>query len=94
MREIRRPKPEIRKKPEIRNPSRSTLRSSARADGDLGRRATEDGAASEGGSRERDQPELRLESLNWPPSGFGPSDFFRISAFGFRALAMSLFHSK
>src|SRR3979409_2386679 len=47
MREIRRPKPEIRKKPEIRNPSRPTLRSSTRADSDLGRRDTEDGAAFE-----------------------------------------------
>jgi hypothetical protein len=34
----------------------------------------------EAGSRERDEPELRLESLNWPPSGFG----LRISL-GFRA---------
>ena len=81
MREIRRPKPEIRKKPEIRNPSRSTLRSSARGDSDLGRRATEDGSASEGRvPREYDEPELRLELLHWPPSGFG----IRIS-FGFRA---------
>ena len=35
MREIRNPKSEIRKKPEIRNPSLSTLRSSARTDSDL-----------------------------------------------------------
>ena len=64
MREIRRPKPEIR--------VWSTLRSSAGADRDLGRRATEDGSP----SRECDKPEL----LDWPPSGFG----LRISL-GFRA---------
>ena len=34
----------------------------------------------EAGSREPYEPELRLEPLNWPPSGFG----LRIS-FGFRA---------
>jgi len=34
----------------------------------------------EAGSREYDEPELRLELLHWPPSGFG----IRIS-FGFRA---------
>jgi hypothetical protein len=47
MREIRRPKSEIRKKPEIRNPSRSTLCRSARADSDLGRDVTEDESAFE-----------------------------------------------
>ena len=34
----------------------------------------------EAGSRECDEPQVRLEPLNWPPSGFG----LRIS-FGFRA---------
>jgi len=41
------------------------------------------------GSLESDEPELRLEPLNWRSSGFGG----RISGFGFRALSMSLFHS-
>jgi len=62
MREIRRPKPEIRKKLEIRNPKSETV------------------GVREAGSHECDEPGLRLESLNWPPSGFG----LRIS-FGFRA---------
>jgi hypothetical protein len=62
----------------IRFPSWSTLRSSARADNDLGPRATEDGAAERRGLRECGVPELRLEPLNWRLSGFGlriPSDF-------------------
>jgi hypothetical protein len=39
----------------------------------------------EAGSRECDEPELRLEPLNWPTSGFG----LRIS-FGFRASGFEL----
>src|SRR2546426_3545179 len=80
MREIRRPKPEIRKKPEIRNPSRSILRSIARADSDLGRRATEDGSAFERRAPACEESELRLLAAELAPSGFG----LRIS-FGFRA---------
>jgi hypothetical protein len=90
MGEIRRPRPEIRKKLEIRNPKSEPV------------------GLREAGSRECHEPELRLESLNWPPSGFGlrisfgfrASDFeLWISSFGFRALDFelwisSLFHSK
>jgi hypothetical protein len=98
VREIRRPKSEIRKKPETRNPSQSTLRRSARADSDLGPPATGEGAAFE--KRER-CPTLagtvfiptysllgeELAWLNGPPSVFG----LRIS-FGFRASDFGLCH--
>ena len=78
MREIRRPKPEIRKKPEIGNLS---LRGSARADSDRGPRATEDGSAFEGaGASECNESEPRLLAAKLAPSGFG----LRISL-GFRA---------
>jgi hypothetical protein len=48
----------------------------------------------EAGLRECAEPKLRLEPLELASFGLRPSDFFRISDFGFRALAMSLFHSK
>jgi hypothetical protein len=90
------PKAETRMKPEIRNPSRSTLRSSARANSDLGRRPTEDGAASK--RRARVGPTSR--SCGWSrwtclplrASNFGfLSDFgLRISTFGHELVPLQL----
>jgi serine/threonine protein kinase len=48
----------------------------------------------EAGSSECDESKLRLLAAELAPFGLRPSDFFRISGFGFRALATSLFHSK
>jgi len=68
MREIRRPKPEIRKKHEIRNPSRSTLRSSEWTAISVGvRRRT--GGVRETASRERDEPKLRARAVGLAPFG-------------------------
>jgi hypothetical protein len=77
------PKAENRKKPEIRNPSRSTLRSSARANSDLGRRATEDGSASE--RRARVGPTSRsCGRSRWTGPPLRASNFGFLSDFGLR----------